>query len=327
MRTRDELFREAQRRVAARRQRAVTRAQAARETAYALHPELPAAEEAVRGAGLALALAAVQGQSETELAAARATLAAKQAALQSILRAAGYPDGSAPFEPAYTCPDCRDTGTLNGVPCHCVRALVRELRREDINQSSPLELCSFDSFDVERYPDTGHPELSGTVRDYMRKVLAYCRTYAEYFGPKSPSLMFKGTAGLGKTHLALAIADAVLEAGHDVLYTSAAALVARLGQEHFDFDSGQEWYQACTEAELLILDDLGTEYVNALTVSMLYELINTRMLCRRPTIYTTNITDAAVFEARYTEKVSSRILGGCVVYKFFGEDQRHPKLD
>ena len=65
------------------------------------------------------------------------------------------------------------------------------------------------------------------------------------------------------------------------------------------------------ECDLLILDDLGTEYITPLTISVLYELINTRMLTERPTIYTTNITDQSVFAARYTEKVASRILGSC----------------
>ena len=59
-----------------------------------------------------------------------------------------------------------------------------------------------------------------------------------------------------------------------------------------------------------------------LTISVLYELINTRMLCHRPTIYTSNIVDSSIFEARYTEKVASRILGSCQIFKFFGTDQR-----
>ena len=76
------------------------------------------------------------------------------------------------------------------------------------------------------------------------------------------------------------------------------------------------------DPDLLILDDLGTEYISQLTISVLYELINTRMLCHRPTIYTSNIVDSSIFEARYTEKVASRILGSCQIFKFFGTDQR-----
>ena len=97
-----------------------------------------------------------------------------------------------------------------------------------------------------------------------------------------------------------------------------------MGREHFDYDARDEWLTACQEADLLILDDLGTEYISPLTISILYELINTRMLTQRPTVYTTNITDQAVFTARYTEKVASRIMGNCRMFKFFGTDQRLP---
>ena len=46
------------------------------------------------------------------------------------------------------------------------------------------------------------------------------------------------------------------------------------------------------------------------------------MLTERPTIYTTNITDQSVFAARYTEKVASRMLGGCKMFMFMRDDQR-----
>ena len=88
-----------------------------------------------------------------------------------------------------------------------------------------------------------------------------------------------------------------------------------------DEDGGED-ADRCMRCDLLILDDLGTEYITPLTISVLYELINTRMLTHRPTIYTTNITDQSVFVARYTEKVASRMLGGCKMFKFFGTDQR-----
>ena len=105
-------------------------------------------------------------------------------------------------------------------------------------------------------------------------------------------------------------------------YAAYPALAAQLGREHFNYTTNDEWLAACQEADLLILDDLGTEYITPLTISVLYELINTRMLTHRPTIYTTNITDQSVFVARYTEKVASRMLGGCKMFKFFGTDQR-----
>ena len=317
MRTRDELFRQAQRVVAARRQQAVTQAENARRAAYAAHPEISAADDAHMHAGLALARLAAAGGNLEE---ARARLEQADAAVTDTARAAGYRRGD--FEPSFTCPECRDTGIVNGKTCTCVEEVARTLRREEINQASPLGLCKFSTFDVNRYPAAVEPELGRPTRDYMAQLLEFCQKYAEKFSSQSRNLLFMGTAGLGKTHLALAIADAVLDGGHDVLYTSSAALMARLGREQFDRDANEEWLTACKEADLLILDDLGTEFLSAVTISALYELINTRMLTHRPTIYTTNITDQQVFITRYTEKVASRMLGNCKMFKFFGTDQR-----
>lgn len=317
MRTKDELFRAAQREVAGYRQQAVMQAENARRAAYAAHPALAEADNAHMRAGLGLAKAAALGGS---MEAARAALLRADEALAAAARDAGY-DAEA-FTPRYHCPLCGDTGMQGGNPCSCVAEVARRLRREEINAASPLGLCQFASFEVERYSDAVEAELGISPREYMGKLLNYCRNYAARFSQNSPNLLFMGHTGLGKTHLALAIADAVLEGGHDVLYTSAAALAAQLGREHFDYSNNDEWLAACQEADLLILDDLGTEYITPLTISVLYELINTRMLTHRPTIYTTNITDQSVFVARYTEKVTSRMLGGCKMFKFFGSDQR-----
>ena len=94
--------------------------------------------------------------------------------------------------------------------------------------------------------------------------------------PKARTCCLWAARAWARPHLALAVADAVLERGYDVLYTSSAALAAQLGREHFDRDSEDSWLDACKEADLLILDDLGTEHITALTISVLYELINTR---------------------------------------------------
>ncbi len=316
MRTKDELFRAAQREVAAYRQQAVMQAESTRRAAYAAHPALAEADNAHMRAGLRLAVAAMSGSMD----AARAELTRADEALADAMREAGYSADA--FTPVYRCPLCGDTGMSNGIPCRCVADAARRLRREEINAASPLGLCNFSSFQVERYSTDVEPELGISPREYMGKLLNYCKNYAAKFSQNSPNLLFMGHTGLGKTHLALAIADAVLEGGHDVLYTSSAALAAQLGREHFDFSNNDEWLAACQEADLLILDDLGTEYITPLTISVLYELINTRMLTHRPTIYTTNITDQGVFVARYTEKVASRMLGGCKMFKFFGADQR-----
>ena len=180
MRTKDELFREALRHIAARRQQAVTAAERDRAAALAAHPELRAAEDARTHAGLTLTLAAARGADQT---AAAAALKAADERLTAAYATLGLgPEG---FVPHYTCPTCKDTGMVNGRPCSCVAEAARTLRREEINAASPLALCSFDTFELDRYPAEPEPELGGTPRDYLGKVLAYCQRYANSFTPES----------------------------------------------------------------------------------------------------------------------------------------------
>ena len=128
MRTKDELFREALRHIAARRQQAVTAAERDRAAALAAHPELRAAEDARTHAGLTLTLAAARGADQT---AAAAALKAADERLTAAYATLGLgPEG---FVPRYTCPTCKDTGMVNGRPCSCVAEAARTLRREEIN--------------------------------------------------------------------------------------------------------------------------------------------------------------------------------------------------
>ena len=78
--------------------------------------------------------------------------------------------------------------------------------------------------------------------------------------------------------------------------------------------------QAST-ADLLILDDLGTEFVTPYFITTFYSLLNNRLGAGLPTIVTTNIADGSLLEKRYTEKISSR-LSSFVPCLFAGEDIR-----
>ena len=163
MRTKDELFRAAQREVAAYRQQAVMQAETARRAAYAAHPALAEADSAHLRAGLGLARAAALGGNMDT---ARAALARADEALAAAVREAGF--SADDFKPAYRCPLCEDTGMRGGVPCRCVADAARRLRRDEINAASPLGLCQFASFEVERYSDAVESELGISPREIGR---------------------------------------------------------------------------------------------------------------------------------------------------------------
>ena len=319
MRTKRELYQAAMRTVALRRQTARANAEDARAEAEAAIPALRHAEEEVRVRGIRCALAGASGKDRTEAAAA---LDKAKQDLTALLAASGRPADA--LEPHFTCKKCQDTGMFEGHTCVCVHKVMQKLRREEIESLSSLSISSFDTMELRYYPNTMDAKLGEPVRTYMGGLLQELRTYAEEFDHDSESLMFFGNAGLGKTHAALAIAGIVLEKDLDVIYVSSPDFFSKLEALHFGSDPGGEeetLLQTAAGADLLILDDLGTEFNSSFFLSTLYSLLNNRLGAHLPTIVTTNITDGALLEKLYTEKISSR-LSSFVPCLFVGEDIR-----
>ena len=322
MRTKRELYQEAMRAVALRRQTARANAEDARAAAEAAVPALRHAEEEVRVRGVRCALAGASGKDRT---AAAAALAKAKQDLTALLASSGRPADA--LEPHFTCKKCQDTGTFEGHTCNCVHKLMQKLRREEIESLSSLSISSFDTMELRYYPNTMDDKLGEPVRSYMGSLLAELRAYAEEFDRSSESLMLFGNAGLGKTHAALAIAGIVLEKDFDVIYVSSPDFFSKLEALHFGADPGGEeetLLQTAAGADLLILDDLGTEFNSSFFLSTLYSLLNNRLGAHLPTIVTTNITDGALLEKLYTEKISSR-LSAFVPCLFAGQDIRSQK--
>ena len=319
MRTKRELYQAAMRTVALRRQTARANAEDARAEAEAAIPALRHAEEEVRVRGIRCALAGASGKDRTEAAAA---LDKAKQDLTALLAASGRPADA--LEPHFTCKKCQDTGMFEGHTCVCVHKVMQKLHREEIESLSSLSISSFDTMELRFYPNTMDAKLGEPVRTYMGGLLQELRTYAEEFDHDSESLMLFGNAGLGKTHAALAIAGIVLEKDLDVIYVSSPDFFSKLEALHFGSDPGGEeetLLQTAAGADLLILDDLGTEFNSSFFLSTLYSLLNNRLGAHLPTIVTTNITDGALLEKLYTEKISSR-LSSFVPCLFVGEDIR-----
>ena len=322
MRTRNELYQAAMRTVSARRQMARAAAQDARAKALAAVPGLQEAEDAVRTCGVRCALAGARG---ADRAAATAALAEARQKRDALLAASGR--SPLALEPKFTCPLCQDTGVAEGKTCQCVRREMQRLRREEIEAMSSLSVTSFDTMKLDYYPNTRDPQTGRTVRQYMAELLADLQDYAAAFDLDSENLMLTGNAGLGKTHAALAVAGAALDKGYDVIYISSPDFFSRVETLHFGSDPAGEkdaLLDTVSGADLLILDDLGTEFNSSFVISTLYSLLNDRLGRRRPTILTTNITDGTLLEKLYTEKVASRI-SAFIPYRFLGEDIRLKK--
>ncbi len=236
-----------------------------------------------------------------------------------ILRANGCPDDF--LQPKYHCSKCSDTGYIDGKICSCFKSMLQNAAYEELNRSTPLELCSFKSFSLDFYPDKAeHSNLS--PRQIMDRIKKNCWDYANNFSRDSANLMFQGGVGLGKTHLSLAIAGKVIAKGYGVIYGSAQSFFSNIEQEHFGRGEDKQYtLNLLKSCDLLILDDLGTEFITQFSIASLYDIINTRILTRRPTIISTNFNIEGL-KKKYDDRITSRLSGNYVRYQFVGSDVR-----
>ena len=119
----------------------------------------------------------------------------------------------------------------------------------------------------------------------------------------------------------------MLEKGYDVIYVSSPDFFGRVEASRFEPSGDAETLlRTASTADLLILDDLGTEFVTPYFITTFYSLLNNRLGAGLPTIITTNITDGSLLEKRYTEKISSR-LSAFIPFHFIGSDIRVQKAN
>ena len=158
----------------------------------------------------------------------------------------------------------------------------------------------------------------------MEKILNYSRNYADTFDRSSESILIFGNTGLGKTHISLAIAREVLQKGYSVIYDTAMNILRDIEKEHFSHDKSTEMLDLVCDTDLLILDDLGTEFESKFYNSAVYNIINSRLVKGLPTIINTNM-DFAALSSRYGGKVASRLTTMYTCLEFKGNDVRLQK--
>ena len=119
----------------------------------------------------------------------------------------------------------------------------------------------------------------------------------------------------------------MIEKGFGVIYGSAQSFAVSLEKERFDRrEDGEpgDTHSQLLSCDLLILDDLGTEFPSAYVNAALYDIINSRMLAEKPTIISTNLSMKEL-EERYSERFASRIAGYYGKLGFLGNDIRIEK--
>ena len=225
---------------------------------------------------------------------------------------------SVPFE----CDKCQDSGYLDGQYCDCITRAAKRYQYEALSTVMPFNECGFNNFNLEYYPEEGNTNISPKLR--MEKNLNYCKKFVNNF-PTGENLLFMGGVGLGKTHLSVAIARELIEKGYGVYYASVENLVTNLQKEKFGkVDGDFSYLQAVEDADLLIVDDLGTEFNTQYSKTAIYEIVNSRLLSGKSTIINTNLFMEELND-RYTARIASRFIGNYTPLLFEGNDIRQQK--
>lgn len=249
-----------------------------------------------------------------------------QARRAELLTAHGFsPDY---LEDIYSCPDCKDSGRINGQICSCLKGLYNKVLSLELGSLLKHGDESFERFDLNLYSSA--PDAKGvSPRAVMQRIYEACRKFADNFPDVGANLLFQGGPGLGKTYLSACIAGVVADKGLSVCYETAVAALDAFEQQKFSRDSAEGQnasakVQRMSDCDLMILDDLGTEMLTPMSQSALYTLINTRLVKGKKTIISTNLTDGEL-EKRYSPQIYSRLAGEFLHLPFAGDDIRRIK--
>ena len=225
------------------------------------------------------------------------------------------------------CRICSDTGYDGEKLCSCMKKEITSIAMREANLSPKMASETFENFKLTYYSDEYVSEYGCSPRENMRAILAECMAYVKSFDTTSENLLFCGGCGLGKTFLSSAIANSLLEKGKDVLYVSCNALFPILEDMHFgrEVSEASEYIvKKINDCELLILDDLGSEFVTQFTSAELFRIINTRLINGGKMIISTNL-NRSMLQKTYNERIASRITGNFSILEFLGEDIRSIK--
>lgn len=226
----------------------------------------------------------------------------------------------------YDCKICKDTGYLdNGKQCNCLKQALVSRAYQMSNLENVLQKENFKNFNIDIFKDEPFENEIMTPRENMMDIVGIAEGFINNFNENNgDNLLFYGTTGLGKTFLCNCIAKSLLDKNRIVIYQTAFTILEiiekhRFGRGNKEFNDYQ--YGLLFEADLLVIDDLGTEVANTFTNAEIFNIVNTRIISGKKTLISTNLTPKEISET-YTDRVFSRILDKFIPLKFYGYDLR-----
>ena len=212
------------------------------------------------------------------------------------------------LQPHFQCPKCEDKGIIGGKYCQCFLAKYKQLN-SDINEVNPEH----------NFKTSKHGSLSTKgIGQIYEKLQLWCEHYPD---SKIKNINLLGNTGSGKSYLLECIANALLEKGLSVQYTTAFNLNNQSKLYHYQKPNTVDRF---LDADVLIIDDLGSEpIINNVTIEYLYTILNERLVHHKATAVSSNLNAQQIIE-RYGERVYSRLFNKQLSLNilFDGKDNR-----
>ena len=322
-----ELYREIDRIYEQRREENMCDLERRKQAVFARIPKLEGIDDEIKSLGLKLYKIALNNADVKEEV---AKLRSKQKELlelkKALLQENGYNEDE--LSERFHCSICRDYGVVDGKTCECYKKLLTEKAYELSNLSAQLTHQSFDTFDLSLYSEDVDDYYGVSPKEHMQRIVNDCKEFIKDFETTDKNLLFWGEPGLGKTFLSTCIAKELIETNHSVIYETAYKTFSMLEELKFKKTDNEDKLRFKVEklysCDLLILDDLGSEFATQYTTAALFDIINSRLISGKKTVINTNLT-VDELSGKYGERVFSRMLGSYKMLEFIGKDIRSIK--
>ncbi len=315
------------------RLQAIYEAEERKNNLYKVHPQLQKIDDEISKEAISISRQMISHKDNSLLQELNEKINNLKKQKQTILSSIGKDENY--LKPHYECEDCNDTGYITNLHetsmCHCLKQKLFNLEYNKSNLSNlekeNFEHFSFDFYSNEVNEEKYHSKIS--PRKNMEFIYKLAHTFIEEFDDTDKkNLLFTGNTGLGKSFLSSCIANELLKQGKTVLYQTAPVMLDTIMDYRFGKEnSSKDIYDSLLNVDLLIIDDLGTECINNMKFSELFNIINTRLLNSKKatkTIISTNLSLDNLF-ATYDERIVSRLVGHYHICHFFGDDIRFSK--
>ena len=220
---------------------------------------------------------------------------------------------------------CKDTGFVGNEMCSCRKQIIIDENYNLSNIKNLIEKENFSNFDEMLFDDNPYGNYPFTPRENIRFVKNSLMKYINNFSNESKNIYIFGDVGRGKTFLLNSVAKELLDRNYSVLYMTSSSLFKFLNDYNWAFEEQrykhQEKYDFILDCDLLIIDDLGSEYPSKNDSANLFDVVNTRMISQKPILFSTNFDESMLSET-YGPRIFSRIVGNSQVYEIFGKDLR-----